>query len=78
MIYFPPCATCSRFRTDGDGFTCDAFPRGIPAAILRGENDHTSAYPGDNGLTYISDEPWTEPAKEGRSSREGVVSREDW
>ena len=32
--------------------TCDAFPTGIPDEIWRGENPHTSPYPGDGGIRF--------------------------
>lgn len=32
--------------------TCDAFPERIPNAILDGEHDHTTLFPGDHGLLY--------------------------
>lgn len=31
---------------------CAAFPEGIPKAIWQGENDHTQAYLGDNGIRF--------------------------
>lgn len=31
---------------------CSAFPDGIPLEIWNAENDHTSAYPGDNGIRF--------------------------
>lgn len=45
-----PCATCS--RRNANGMTCEAFPKGIPDAILDGQNDHTKPFPGDHGLLY--------------------------
>ncbi len=38
---------------DGHGWTCAAFPDGIPSSVvLRDEVDHTQPYPGDNGIRY--------------------------
>lgn len=33
--------------------TCDAFPDGIPAAILIGEDKHIDPWPGDGGLLFL-------------------------
>lgn len=32
--------------------TCAAFPGGIPEAFLTGEKQHTTPYPGDNGIRF--------------------------
>lgn len=32
--------------------SCEAFPEGIPEAILDGRVGHTKPYPGDHGLRY--------------------------
>lgn len=48
------CIAC-RWR-NGDGVTCEAFPKGIPAQILAGAYDHTAPYDvdgvDDGGLTF--------------------------
>jgi hypothetical protein len=45
------CSNCTHLR-DGKLWTCDAFPRGIPAAILTNQFDHTKAFPGDHGIRF--------------------------
>lgn len=51
--------TCDGCRWRIDGITCDAFPDGIPAAILLGVFDHTHHYEGpdgdDNGITFATE-----------------------
>ena len=49
----PLCRTCKHWRRDDfSGFTCNAFPDGIPDAILESDHDHRKPYPGDNGIRY--------------------------
>ena len=44
------CWTCVRKHENSP--TCDAFPARIPNAILDGEHDHKTPFPGDHGLLY--------------------------
>jgi len=39
------------------GWSCKAFPKGIPDEIFNNEHDHTKPYKGDNGIQF-------EPIKE--------------
>ena len=52
------CIRC-RHRRPGVHDKCDAFPDGIPIAILTDEHDHHLPYPGDHGMQF---EPVEEPA----------------
>ena len=50
LIDHPPqCLFCQHYEK---ALFCDAFPDGIPEAILTGEHDHTDQYPGDNGIRF--------------------------
>lgn len=49
------CATCKRLVTQDvrkDVVKCEAFPKGIPDAILDGEHQHREAFKGDHGLRW--------------------------
>lgn len=45
------CWTCVRKHENSP--TCDAFLERIPNAILDGEHDHTTPFPGDRGLLFL-------------------------
>lgn len=53
-IYGKQCASCKHLHLGSRKVktSCDAFPEGVPSAILLGEHDHTGSYPGDNGISY--------------------------
>jgi len=36
----------------GIGWTCNAFPFGIPMKIVRVEHDHRRPFEGDHGITF--------------------------
>lgn len=44
------CPFC-RYKNAGAN-TCKAFPGGIPAKILSGEDSHNKPFPGDNGIQF--------------------------
>lgn len=56
MTIDPICFYCRRlFEGSGRtavGLSCEAFPDGIPRAILMMDHDHHRPYPGDGGLLF--------------------------
>ena len=49
------CRVCLHFKENSPILTCDAFPKGIPTIILKGEFDHTNEFEGDNGIRFERD-----------------------
>lgn len=52
----PICVVCKRLRetTEKSWMACDAYPRGIPDAILESRVDHRKPYRGDHGLQFLA------------------------
>ena len=50
----PLCYACQRWRglVSGKGFTCEAYPDGIPVEILVSLADHRMPFEGDRGLRF--------------------------
>jgi hypothetical protein len=54
----PICEGCTRRATadnnhlDGDGYTCEAFPKGIPEDIVLNQFDHRKPHAGDHELQF--------------------------
>lgn len=46
------CPTCIHYL---GGFTCDAYPDGIPQEIVSGEWDHREPQDGDRGIRWEQD-----------------------
>jgi len=55
----PQCFDCKFFHNDlslshdpMNGFSCDAFPAGIPDEIINGSHDHKKPFPNDQGIRF--------------------------
>lgn len=52
------CAFCKRFNAKvANKNVCEAFPDGIPDAIIEMQRDHRQPYPGDRGLRFAAEDP---------------------
>lgn len=60
----PICGVCKRLDDNGFGWTCEAYPDGVPEEIRVSEIDHRKDYKDDHGLQFVPvDEEATEYAK---------------
>jgi hypothetical protein len=50
------CHSCTHRR---GSLVCDAFPDGIPFAVLTGAFEHRKPYPGDHGIQWSAKETHT-------------------
>lgn len=57
MIGTSQCADCIHLHRTSElpGIRCDAYPNGIPKALLHGDADHNEPFPGDKGIRYERD-----------------------
>lgn len=49
----PLCVGCTHLR-QGDTFSCDAFPDGIPEDITFSRTDHRQPVKGDHGIQFVA------------------------
>ncbi len=54
------CVECKWWNKEGLGFTCRAFPGGIPREIILTLHDHRFPFPGDHGIRYEPADPKNE------------------
>ena len=58
----PVCVRCRHLnRRDAFGFTCTAFPEGIPRVIVLAANDHSKPVRGDHGIRFEPLPPGEKP-----------------
>lgn len=50
---FRSCLNCRNFNRKGPGFSCSAYPFGIPYDIRSGDTAHDLPIAGDNGIQWL-------------------------
>ena len=68
MMTFPACFDCKHFWP-GQGMKCEAFPQGIPDAILFSKTNHREPYPGDHGIQFEAKEPTAPISQKNKSTK---------
>jgi hypothetical protein len=68
----PICYNC-KHQSERDPFKCDAFPGGIPAAIIENAADHRQPIEGDRGIRYDPIDPDIPLPTIGGETDEGVL-----
>jgi hypothetical protein len=54
----PMCMACARYDRNARNLACEAYPDGIPNAILQSWVDHREPQPGDGGLRFVLADEW--------------------
>lgn len=52
-----PCNSCAHLKDQDPGFTCLAYPEGIPIEIATGQHDHRRPFEGDRGIRWEKKPP---------------------
>lgn len=63
----PLCVECARRARDA-GWTCEAFPNGIPPAVMLNRADHRQPIDGDGGLQFVPRDAKAAPRAQLRTS----------
>ncbi len=64
----PQCNFCAHLY-EGKGWTCSAFPEGIPQEILENRFNHREPHPGDRGIQFWSSRFVSQPGEMGFTQR---------
>jgi hypothetical protein len=52
MRYIPQCYQCTHYHKDRKGYTCEAYPKGLPLQILLNKVSHKKSYKDDHGILF--------------------------